>query len=535
MYLDLLYILLFRDSWGKCIKAPMVNIKHLSAPIAFLISLLALVYAFWWGLDDLVKAWGADEYGHSYFLPFLALLVGLHVLAKQPSEPRPSWAGPVAMVIAVSFLFVGELAAFRQMTHYGFYIGLIALALTYLGTRITVRLLPAWGLLFFAIPLLPQIEGLLSLQLKLYSSDLGAIFLNLVGISVFQDGNVIDLGIYKLQVVDACSGLRYLFPLMGFSFLIAYMLKAAMWKRVVVFLSTIPITLLLNALRIAVIGVTVAWRGPKMAEGLIHDLEGWVVFILCLLLLWGVVALFIKTGENDSFDFDVLSIPRGPFLTVAPCFSGAALTVLLLCLLAAGAEGAGLFKPSRQDVSDSQVLTRFPMSIGTWKGKAQSLEANVLESLALTEYVSANYSSPEEPQTVGLYIAYYATQEMGATIHSPTTCLPGSGWEMDDTREVVIPVEGQGQLPVVRMVVRKGMDRLLVYYWFNQGGRNLSNRIDVKKNLVIDALLRKRSDGALIRLTSPLAENETAEQAEGRLQKFLAVAFPTIRDALPKE
>ena len=82
-------------------------------------------------------------------------------------------------------------------------------------------------------------------------------FIRLFDISVFLQGNVIDLGGYKLEVAEACSGLRYLFPLMTLGFLMAYFYKGALWKRVVLFLSSIPITVLMNSLRVGIIGVTV--------------------------------------------------------------------------------------------------------------------------------------------------------------------------------------------------------------------------------------------------------------------------------------
>ena len=105
------------------------------------------------------------------------------------------------------------------------------------------------------------------------------------GISVYLEGNVIDLGSYQLEVAEACSGLRYLFPLMTLSFIIAYTFGGAMWKRVIVFLSSIPLTVLMNSIRIGVIGITVDRWGTRMAEGVLHEFEGWVGFMISALLV----------------------------------------------------------------------------------------------------------------------------------------------------------------------------------------------------------------------------------------------------------
>ena len=126
------------------------------------------------------------------------------------------------------------------------------------------------------IPLPEFVLANLSTRLQLLSSQLGVAFIRLFDISVFVEGNVIDLGGYKLQVAEACSGLRYLFPLMTLGFLMACFYKGARWKRVVLFLSSIPITVLMNSIRIGIIGVTVERWGIRMAEGFLHDFRaGW--------------------------------------------------------------------------------------------------------------------------------------------------------------------------------------------------------------------------------------------------------------------
>ena len=128
--------------------------------------------------------------------------------------------------------------------------------------------------MIFAIPLPYFIDASLSLKLQLISSQLGAFFIRLFQVPVYLDGNIIDLGTYKLQVVDACSGLRYLFPLLSLSFLAAYLFHAPIWQRVLVLLSSIPITILMNGFRIGMVGVTVDRWGPRMADEALHFFEG---------------------------------------------------------------------------------------------------------------------------------------------------------------------------------------------------------------------------------------------------------------------
>ena len=99
---------------------------------------------------------------------------------------------------------------------------------------------------------------------------------------------------HKLQVVDACSGLRYLFPLASLSFLCAYLFKGSFWQKTLIFLSFAPLTIFMNSFRIGVIGVLVDNWGKEMAEGFLHDFEGWVIFLLCMVLLFVQMWLFSR-------------------------------------------------------------------------------------------------------------------------------------------------------------------------------------------------------------------------------------------------
>ena len=122
------------------------------------------------------------------------------------------------------------------------------------GTRLLVAPL---AYLVFMVPLPNFLMFNLSQQLQLISSKIGVVVVRAFDISVYLEGNVIDLGVYKLQVVEACSGLNYLFPLMSFGFLLACLYRGAFWQRALLFLSTVPITILMNSFRIGVIGVLV--------------------------------------------------------------------------------------------------------------------------------------------------------------------------------------------------------------------------------------------------------------------------------------
>jgi len=250
------------------------------------------------GLQPMVMTWiSAEEYGYGFFIPaVIAFLIWQKrdVLERLPFDG--SWIGLGLVLIGVGLLFLGELSTLYVVIQYGLLLVLAALALTFMGwpgfKLIAIPLL----LLVFMIPLPTFLYQGLSAETQLLSSQLGVAIIRLFGISVYLEGNVIDLGTYKLQVAEACNGLRYLFPLMTLGFIAAYLFKGALWKRALLFLSTIPITILMNSFRIGVIGVLVEHWGVSMAEGFLHDFEGWVIFMACTGLLVLEMSVLAKIG-----------------------------------------------------------------------------------------------------------------------------------------------------------------------------------------------------------------------------------------------
>ena len=210
----------------------------------FILAIGLAIFTYWAGLSEAVLRWGIqEEYSHGYLIP----LVTLYILWEKKdlimsSVSEPLWFGLVLVLIAIAVLLVGEISALFLLVQYSFVLLLIGLSMVPVGRATKYTLAPIL-LLLFAIPLPYVIEVLLTAKLQLWSSAIGVDVIRAFKIPVFLEGNVIDLGVYKLQVVEACSGLRYLFPLMSLGFIAAYFYQAAFWKRAVIFLATIPITI----------------------------------------------------------------------------------------------------------------------------------------------------------------------------------------------------------------------------------------------------------------------------------------------------
>jgi exosortase D (VPLPA-CTERM-specific) len=389
--------------------------------------------------------------------------------------------------------------------------------------------------LLFAIPLPYFIDAMLSFQLQLISSQLGTDFIRLMQIPVYLEGNVIDLGVYKLQVVEACSGLRYLYPLLSLGFLAAYLFQAPFWQRAVVFLSTIPITILMNSFRIGVVGVLVNYWGPQDAEGFLHMFEGWIIFIACAGMLAAEVYLLARLTSGKAF-FDVFYAPKvePSRPTQQPLKSGVRLPLVSGIVLLCAAGLAGMFVSGRQEiVPQRSAFATFPTSVGEWRGRASSLDAQTENFLGLTDYILTDFTKPDR-KSVNFYVAYYASQRNGVAPHSPAVCIPGNGWQIADLqRTSYSSTDPNISLPLNRVIIQKGLTKELVYYWFDERGRKIASEWVSKAYLLADAIFQNRTDGALVRLTTPIYPGELESDADKRLQGFIREFVPLLNQYLP--
>jgi EpsI family protein len=174
------------------------------------------------------------------------------------------------------------------------------------------------------------------------------------------------------------------------------------------------------------------------------------------------------------------------------------------------------------------------MTIGEWSGVRSAMERDFLDTLKLSDYLLADYRNPQG-KTVNAYVAYNESQRKGESSHSPDSCLPGTGWVFEDSGTVALPVrDAEGNPTVIRRAfIRKDGDRQLTYYWFPQRGRVLTNMFQLKAYAFWDALTRQRTDGALVRLITPVYGAEQPRDADARLQRFALEFVPVLTGFLP--
>ncbi len=180
-------------------------------------------------------------------------------------------------------------------------------------------------------------------------------------------------------------------------------------------------------------------------------------------------------------------------------------------------------------------LASLPLQIGGWTGTDETLDEETLDILGHPEYIVRDYQDVNQSQPwINLFIPYYASQRTGDTIHSPQHCLPGAGW-VPISREVVQITRPDGSsAPVNRYVVSKLGDRQLVLYWFQAHGRIVASEYWAKYYLVADSIRMNRSDGALVRLMTPMRDGESADEAQARVMKLGSQLLPLLDNYIPR-
>jgi len=212
------------------------------------------------------------------------------------------------------------------------------------------------------------------------------------------------------------------------------------------------------------------------------------------------------------------------------------ITILLVALLATAAVVA---KADRyEETAPRQPLDGLPMQMAGWIGvQDPPLSKDVLDVLRADDYLVRSYYVPRQA-VVGLYIGFWKSQRQGDTIHSPLNCLPGSGWEpLSQTRVKLADVTGMplGNGTANRVVIQKGLDRQLVFYWYQSHGRVIASEYWSKYYLIADAVRLNRTDGAIVRVIAPIQEHATGaeEQAERAAADFIKVLVPQLGGFLP--
>ena len=505
------------------------------------LAVLAALPLFRFGFEGLATAWVRPEFSHGPVIPLLSFYMFLREAKAVPPAAAVDdrWPGAALMLAALGLALAGNLARIDHLVFYALILWIGGLILVGFGWRRGRVFWPSVLHLVFMLPLPYFLYWKVNTGLQLTSSEIGVALVRAAGVPVFLDGNVIDLGVWKLMVAEACSGLRYLFPIMSFSYVFAVLYRGPAWHKIVLLLAAVPIAVLMNSVRIGVIGILVDRYGIGQAEGFLHFFEGWIIFLSCIAILFGMaVAMRRISGDRrplaDALDLDFTGLGaqahRVLGVTPSPSLVAAALATLAL-------SAAWSLAPARAPVAmERDPFVLFPMELAGWSGGTAALDPGVEAALGADDYLAGYFRNPDEAAGVDLFLSYYASQIDGASIHSPEACLPAGGWEIFALGPTELDLAGTrlGAVTVNRAVIQRGLDRQLVYYWYEGRGRRMTQDFVVKYHTLADSMALNRTDGGLVRVITPILPEEPEGAADARAQRFLMATADQLHRFIPE-
>lgn len=267
-----------------------------------------LVPAAWYGLWIVVlfgpviwimfREYAQDEsMGHGFFVPLVAgYIIWQRRDALDETRATPHWSGWVLVVCGFLLLMLGTFGAEFALMRGGLLLTIYGVVLAACGVTVFRMLAFPLLLLLFMIRIPQFIYGQITFPLQILASQFAETSLSALGIPVLREGNVLELASQKLNVVEACSGIRSLLSLGFLGLVYGYFFESKMWIRVVLVLATLPIAIVANGLRVTITGI-LSEVNKEYAEGLFHMMEGWVIFMVALLALLILHQVLIRVAR----------------------------------------------------------------------------------------------------------------------------------------------------------------------------------------------------------------------------------------------
>ncbi len=260
--------------------------------VAALAAMVAIALLFRNSFEFLRDSWQRDEYSHCVLIPLLSMFL----LWQRWTEIRRRHftvmpAGLLVVLAGLITQFLGSHIASPPVEAYALVVVIAGCLLTLMGWNAFRLALGPVALLLLMVPIPETFYAPASAALQNWSLSLGVEIIRLFGVSVLLDGSVIDLGARQLHLDDATSGLGFLLPLLSLGTVMAFFVRGRLWVRVMIVLSTIPIAILMNGVRVALLGLLPLQAGSTYR--LLHLFESWAIFMACLIILIAEVRLLL--------------------------------------------------------------------------------------------------------------------------------------------------------------------------------------------------------------------------------------------------
>ncbi len=499
-------------------------------PFIAAIALIAVLYRetfLWWKVE-----WTnpGSFYAHAIFVPFfVAVMIWRNRPKLQAVTWMPSWSGVPLIAASMFMLLFAQRSDISVIKSISFVLLTVGSAMMLLGRRWTRTLLFPLFFLIMMIPLIPdQLINGIAFPIQMASASFATKMLNLFQLHAVQQGTVIQMESYQMSVELPCSGFKTLISLLTFSAAFAYLVEAPLWKRWTLFLTTIPLSLVINALRITLIGIVGEIISSK-AAGTFHDSSGFIVLILAFLFLFNFARIlqcdrFLGVPLSDAAEKEdterakaedelrsqmaaegkTVSVRNAEapwwkeLLALRPSAEQLRKVqpyILALCGIFAVVIGirSRVFQPvpPGNPIATKQVPTQFKAGEATWTAQADQkdydkLPRDVQENLNPSRVINRNYRSDKGGQ-----VQLFVTAGNGRkTFHDPHTCALGSNAQVIDIKVVDVPTKyGTVRVQESHYKFKDVPEKILMMFFYVVEDKVLQKTEQIRNAMILQTFL----------------------------------------------
>jgi len=476
-----------------------------------------------------------EQYSYGPLIPLIALYIIYSSRKHILNAPiKPNYLGLIIVLLGYGLYLFGVFSIHGFTARFSFIVMLVGFSLFALGTEMMRRLAFPFFILLFMIPFPEILDRLFSLKLRLLSSLITEDILHAIGVSVFRQGNIIDIGTMQFNVADACSGMNYLLPLLALAALIGFFSTKSKIIRSILIISAVPITLTANVIRITTTTLIAKYWTPKIATGFMHDFSGWVVFMFaffCLFIELKLLKLVAKERRNPPELKTELGINGGSAykqdqddLEIMPIIATG-------CLIAIFWGGFFAVSSKKKD-RPLPVMESLPLLIDGYIGKTIPEDPNIKKFSSVTDSITRVYWK-EGQNPISVYVGYYRTSpELKGFIHTPEVCLKSSGWKIRkiDYQDLVLR---SGKILKTREVIsERGGVRQFLIYWYQIGNFTTGNEQLAHYYTGYDAIFGDYSDAIKVMISVDYASDGNSGKCRQELYQFINNFVPAMYSSL---
>jgi len=458
----------------------------------------------------LIQNWLTDS-NHSYciLVPFLAAYL-IWAKRKELKNTKIQASVSGAFIFAFSMLFylvsyIGGILFFMRLS---MVLSLWGMVLLFWGKDVFKLVRFPMLFLLFLIPVPESVEMAITFPLQLFATRISSYILSILTIPVYREGNMLYFVNSQLEVAEACSGIRSITALLMLATIFVHLMESGILKKLIILISSVPIAMAANILRVTGTGILAHFYGDQVARGFLHEFSGVVVFIIGLAAIYFEYYILGRYFRENKINVQNMKdhVPQNMNIdheegTAMPKWSFSLMAAFLIITAISSISIAYRGVP----VITALNLHNFPKNIEGYVGKDDYFPQGVYDALKEDETIYRHYVSGNGDK-IDLYIGYYGTAKGGRTAHNPYGCLPGGGWGIINSNKVdLIPPnkpKGGSKVRINHILARQGDGYVNMFHWYQTRGTIvINNGIQHNLNSFLGRILYNRNDGAFVQIS----------------------------------